>query len=55
MLLHWGREMADKDKLACFVMASPQGLPFYIKFGFEVMGEVKTEHGTFTSMFRERR
>jgi hypothetical protein len=55
MLLRWGCEKADKDKLACFIMASPQGLPFYSKFGFEVMGELKTEYGTFTSMFRERR
>jgi hypothetical protein len=47
--------MADKEKLDCFVMACPQGLPFYSKFGFEAMGEVKTEHGTFTSMYRERR
>lgn len=54
MLLRWECNMADKDKLACFVMASPQGLPFYSKFGFEVMGEVRTGHGNFTSMFRER-
>ena len=55
MLVRWGCEMADRDKLSCFVMASPEGRPFYSKFGFEVMGEVKTEHGAFTSMFRERR
>jgi len=54
MLLRWGCEMADRDKLSCFVMASPDGLLFYRKFGFEVIGEVRTEHGTFTSMFRER-
>jgi len=55
MLLRWGCEMADRDKLSCFVMTSPNGLLFDRKFGFEVMGEVVTEHGTFTSMFRERR
>lgn len=55
MLLRWGCEMADRDKLGSFVMASPNGLLFYRKFGFEAMGEVVTEHGTFTSMFRERR
>lgn len=47
--------MADKDKLGCFLMASPNGLLFYRKFDFEAVGEVRTEHGTFTSMFRERR
>jgi hypothetical protein len=47
--------MADNNKLSCFVMASPNGLAFYNKFGFETVGEVRTEHGTFTSMFRERR
>jgi predicted N-acetyltransferase YhbS len=54
MLLRWGYEMVDKDKLNCFVMASSDGLPFYRKFGFEAMGEVVTEHGTFTSMLREQ-
>ena len=55
MLLRWGCETADRDKLSCFVMASPDALRLYKKFGFEVMGEVKTEHGAFTSMFRGRR
>jgi ribosomal protein S18 acetylase RimI-like enzyme len=55
MLLSWGCEMADNDELDCFVMASPNGLGFYSKFGFEAVGEVRTEYGTFTSMFRGRR
>jgi hypothetical protein len=55
MLLRWGCEMADNDELDCFVMASPNGLGFYSKFGFEAVGEVRTEYGTFTSMLRERR
>jgi hypothetical protein len=55
MLLRWGCEMADNDSLSCFVMASPNGLAFYGKFGFEVVGEVRTEYGTFTSMFRGER
>jgi hypothetical protein len=40
MLLRWGCEMADNDKLSCFVMASPSGVCFYSEFGFEAMGEV---------------
>jgi (2Fe-2S) ferredoxin len=55
MLLRWGCEMADNDKLSCTVMASPNGLSFYKKFDFEAVGEVVTEHGTFTSVFREQR
>lgn len=34
-------------------MASPDGVRLYSRFGFEVMGQVQTAHGTFTSMFRE--
>jgi predicted N-acetyltransferase YhbS len=55
MLLRWGCEMADNDKLSYFVMASPSGLPLHSKLGFEAVGEVRTEHVTFTSMFQERR
>jgi hypothetical protein len=36
-------------------MASPDGVPLYSRFDFKAVGEVWTEHGTFTSMFRESR
>ena len=53
MLVRWGCDMADKDILNCFVMASPGGLALYNKFDFKVIGEVCTEHGSFTSMYRK--
>lgn len=51
MLLDWGCDVADKNNLNCFVMASPDGLGLYGKFDLEVVGEVCTEHGIFTRMF----
>ena len=53
MLVRWGCDMADKDVLNGFVMASPGGLALYNEFDFKVTGEVCTEHGSFTSMFRK--
>ncbi|THY71732.1 hypothetical protein D6C86_08401 [Aureobasidium pullulans] len=40
MLVRWGCDMADKDVLNCFVVASPGGLALYDKFDFKVIGEV---------------
>ena len=34
MLVGWGVDLADQDKLECFVDASDQGVPVYEKFGF---------------------
>jgi hypothetical protein len=34
MLMQWGVEQADRDKLECFVDASDKGRPVYEKFGF---------------------
>ena len=53
MLLQWGCDKADSCGWNSFVMASPDGVRLYSRLGFEVMGRVQTEHGTFTSMFRE--
>jgi hypothetical protein len=53
MLLRWGCDMADGHDLNCFVMASPNALALYTKFDFEAVGEVCTEHGSFTSMLRK--
>lgn len=35
-----------------YVLAAPEGVPLYSKFGFEVVGEVETPHGNITSMLR---
>lgn len=55
MLMQWGCDMADSRGWNSFVMASPDGIQLYSKFDFKVVGQVRTEHGTFTSMFRESR
>lgn len=55
MLLQWGCEDADAHGRDSFLIASPAGIRLYAKFGFKVVGEVRTSAGTFTSMFREAR
>lgn len=55
ILTQWGCDQADSNGWSSFVMASPEGIPLYHKFGFKAMGQVWSEHGTFTSMFRESR
>lgn len=34
MLLKWGCELADTQRLPIFVSASQEGAPLYVKFGF---------------------
>ena len=41
----------DRLEWPAFVMASPAGVRLYAKFGFDVVGGVKTSEGAFTSMF----
>ena len=53
MLLQWGCDKADSCGSNSFIMASPEGVALYEKFDFKAVGQVWTEHGTFTSMFRE--
>jgi hypothetical protein len=53
MLLQWGCDKADLYGWNSFVMASPDGVPLYSKFGFKAVGQVCAGHATFTSMFRE--
>ncbi|OBT63801.1 hypothetical protein VE03_06933 [Pseudogymnoascus sp. 23342-1-I1] len=55
MLLQWGCDKADSCGWSSFVMASPAGVQLYSKFDFKVVGQVRTKHGLFTSMFRESR
>lgn len=43
----------DKVPGRCaYVLAAPEGVPLYSKFGFEVVGEVETPHGSIMSMLR---
>jgi hypothetical protein len=47
--------MADNYSRNSFVIASPDRVPLYSRFDFKAVGEVWTEHSTFTNMFRESR
>ncbi|KAF3915839.1 hypothetical protein ABW21_db0209522 [Orbilia brochopaga] len=53
MLVQWGCQAADQAGQDSFVMASPAAVKLYRKFGYKVQGEVRTEKGTFTSMYRK--
>ncbi|KAL6698285.1 hypothetical protein J3F84DRAFT_367071 [Trichoderma pleuroticola] len=51
-LLRRACEEIDSLGWPAFVMASPAGVQLYTKFGFDIVGEVETNEGVFTSMFR---
>ena len=53
MLMQWGCDEADRYERDAFVLASPAAVRLYAKFGFEVVGEVRTKKGVFRSMFRK--
>jgi predicted N-acetyltransferase YhbS len=55
MLVQWGCKEADTHGRDSFLISSPAGIRLYSKFGFKAVGEVHTQTGTFTSMFREAR
>lgn len=38
-----------------YVLAAPEGVRLYLKFGFEIVGEVETPYGNITSMLRKPR
>lgn len=42
------------DEVGCpaFVMASPEGVRLYEKFGFGIVGKIDTREGPFISMIR---
>lgn len=53
MMLQGICEETDKVPGRCaYVLAAPEGVRLYSKFGFEVVGEVETPHGNITSMLR---
>lgn len=52
MLMQWSCEEADRNQRDSFVMASPAAVKLYANLGFRKVGEVRSRHGTFQSMFR---
>ncbi|KAI1420252.1 acyl-CoA N-acyltransferase [Xylaria sp. FL1777] len=45
----------DRHRRSAYVLAAPEVVPPYTKFGFEIAGLVKTARGVITSMFRPSR
>lgn len=45
-------EETDRHGRHAYVLAAPEGVRLYTKFGFEVVGRVETPQGTITSMLR---
>ncbi|KAF4977273.1 hypothetical protein FZEAL_6161 [Fusarium zealandicum] len=39
LLMRWGLERADADELPCFLEATVEGKPIYVRFGFQTVGE----------------
>ncbi|KAI8714618.1 N-acetyltransferase domain-containing protein [Fusarium sp. LHS14.1] len=56
LLMRWGLERADADKLPCFLEATPKGKPIYERFGFRTLGEEVFEwpQGTTVEAYMER-
>lgn len=46
-------EETDKHERFALVMAAPEGVSVYRRFGFEVVGVVPTPDGAMSSMFRQ--
>lgn len=45
----------DQYGRCAYVLAAPEGVRLYAKFGFKAVGSVETPQGTITSMFRQSR
>ncbi|KAJ4308615.1 hypothetical protein N0V84_011992 [Fusarium piperis] len=56
LMIRWGLERADADKLPSFLEATPKGRPIYEKFGFKTLGERVFEwpQGTSVDAFMKR-
>ena len=48
-------EEMDQHRRCGYVLAAPEGVRLYSKFGFEIVGRVETPQGIITSMFRPSR
>jgi ribosomal protein S18 acetylase RimI-like enzyme len=45
-------EETDQHGRCAYVLAAPEGVPLYTKFGFQIVGCVETPEGIITSMLR---
>jgi ribosomal protein S18 acetylase RimI-like enzyme len=45
-------EETDRHGRCAYVLAAPEGVRLYAKFGFEIVGRVQTPQGIITSMLR---
>ncbi|OTA93919.1 hypothetical protein M434DRAFT_11148 [Hypoxylon sp. CO27-5] len=48
-------EETDQHGRCTYVLAAPEGVDLYAKFGFEIVGRVETPQGAITSMLRQAR
>jgi ribosomal protein S18 acetylase RimI-like enzyme len=48
-------EETDRHGRHAYVLAAPEGVRLYAKFGFKIVGRVETREGTITSMLRPSR
>lgn len=50
------KEISDETERClgrcAYMLAAPEGVPLYSKFGFKVVGQVETPHGNVITMFR---
>ncbi|KAH7176393.1 hypothetical protein EDB81DRAFT_940322 [Dactylonectria macrodidyma] len=54
-LLKGAFEYIDEVEMPVFLVAPPDAVAFYAKFGFEVVSTLETEHGAMSTMFRKAR
>ena len=45
-------EETDRHGRCAYVLAAPEGVRLYERFGFKIVGRVQTPRGTITSMLR---
>ena len=50
MLVQWGTDLADSEKLPCLVESSPAGHRLYEKFGFEDAAELSIDLGKWSEV-----
>ncbi|KAL7620435.1 hypothetical protein AAE478_009430 [Parahypoxylon ruwenzoriense] len=55
MMMQRIREETVRHGRCAYVLAAPEGVRLYTKFGFEIVGRAETTQGTTTSMLRQLR
>lgn len=46
-LLKWGMQKADRHKRRIFLETMPEGMPFYLKYGWQPVEEIKVDLGQY--------